>query len=351
MTEPGVLDDLPILRFLPEDARALVVRQFVPVSFPFGGVIVSEGDPTDAFFVLVSGRARAIKRSENGDEIPLNILRAGDSFGETELLSGEPHPATIRTSSDVIALRLDRTAFRGLIDRNPDILTYLELQTKHRHLQGFFRGFPAFARLPPEAVVAIVLSELEPRQVDAGDVVVRQGDPAGPMYLIEHGTVRVFRDTNGTRAYLASLGAGDYFGEVSALAGVARSATVEAISPCRFLTLGPETVKRLADAVPEFRVKLDERIGQYSYKLRAQIPEGADEEILPGGAEGQVQVGDDQVDQQAADAATVEETPFEAGGRFIKQKRRVRRMRFVRQNRRDGLRGGQPGDGHALLRP
>src|SRR5215212_15844 len=101
----------------------MVVRQFVPVSFPFGGVIVSEGEPTDALFVLVSGRARAIKRSENGDEIPLNILRAGDSFGETELVSGEPHPATIRTSSDVIALRLDRTTFRGLIDRNPDILT------------------------------------------------------------------------------------------------------------------------------------------------------------------------------------------------------------------------------------
>src|SRR5205085_727434 len=125
--EPGVLDDLPILRFLPEDARALVVRQFVAVSFPFGGVLVSEGEPTDALFVLVSGRARAIKRSETGDEIPLNILRAGDSFGETDLLSGAPHPATVRASSDVLALRLDRTAFRSLIDRNPDILTYLEL--------------------------------------------------------------------------------------------------------------------------------------------------------------------------------------------------------------------------------
>ena len=54
MTEPGVLDDLPVLRFLPEDTRALVVRHFVPAAFPFGGVIVSEGDATDALFVLVS---------------------------------------------------------------------------------------------------------------------------------------------------------------------------------------------------------------------------------------------------------------------------------------------------------
>jgi hypothetical protein len=59
VTEPGVLDDLPILRFLPDDARVLVVRQFVATAFPFGGVIVSEGDATDALFVLVSGGDQA----------------------------------------------------------------------------------------------------------------------------------------------------------------------------------------------------------------------------------------------------------------------------------------------------
>ena len=168
MTEPGVLDDLPILRFLPDDARALVVRQFVAVSFPFGGVIVSEGDAADGWYVLVSGRARVIKRADNGDEIPLNILRAGDSFGEVELLDGARRPATVRASSDVLALRLDRSAFDGLLERTPDIRTYLELQTKHRQLQGFFRGFPAFARLPAEAVVGIVLAELEPRRRPGG---------------------------------------------------------------------------------------------------------------------------------------------------------------------------------------
>jgi hypothetical protein len=55
VTELGVLDDLPILRFLPRRRPALVVRQFVAVSFPFGGVIVSEGDAADGWYVLVSG--------------------------------------------------------------------------------------------------------------------------------------------------------------------------------------------------------------------------------------------------------------------------------------------------------
>jgi ATP-binding cassette subfamily B protein len=331
VTETGVLDDLPVLRFLPEDTRALVVRHFVPASFPFGGVLASEGESTDALYVLVSGRARVIKHSDTDDEIPLNILRAGDSFGELELLDGLPRPATVRASSDVIALRLERSTFVNLVDRNPDIRTYLELQSKHQQLQGFFRGFPAFARLPPEAVVAIVLAELESRTFSAGDVIVRQGDPPGPMFLIEEGSVRVFREDDGKRAYVGSLGAGDHFGEVAALAGVVRGATVEATTPVRAVTLAPETVKRLAEALPDFRARLEERISQYSYKQRAQLPDGVEQEILPAGAEAQVQVSDEQTDQSATAAGVVEEHPFESEGRFVKRRRRVRRMRFVRQ--------------------
>jgi ATP-binding cassette subfamily B protein len=331
VTDTGVLDDLPVLRFLPEDTRALVVRHFVPASFPFGGVLASEGESTDALYVLVSGRARVIKHSDTDDEIPLNILRAGDSFGELELLDGLPRPATVRASSDVIALRLERSTFVNLVDRNPDIRTYLELQSKHQQLQGFFRGFPAFARLPPEAVVAIVLAELESRTFSAGDVIVRQGDPPGPMFLIEEGSVRVFREDDGKRAYVGSLGAGDHFGEVAALAGVVRGATVEATTPVRAVTLAPETVKRLAEALPDFRARLEERISQYSYKQRAQLPDGVEQEILPAGAEAQVQVSDEQTDQSATAAGVVEEHPFESEGRFVKRRRRVRRMRFVRQ--------------------
>src|SRR6185436_10116897 len=143
---------------------------------------------TDALYVIVSGRARIIKVSDTGDEIPLNILRAGDSFGELELLDGLPSPSTVRASSDVIALRLERSAFVNLVEVNPDIRTFLDLQRKHRQLQGFFRGFPAFSRLPADAVIAIVLAELEPRDVAAGEIIVRQGDPPGPMFLIEEGS-------------------------------------------------------------------------------------------------------------------------------------------------------------------
>jgi ATP-binding cassette subfamily B protein len=330
VADPGILDELPILRFLPEETRAQVVRRFVPASFPFGGVLAEEGEAADALYVLVSGRARVVKRTDHDDEVPLNVLHAGDSFGETELLHGWPRPTTVRATSDVLALRLDRAAFQELVAADPHIRTYLELQLKHDTLQRFFRDFPAFGRLPAEAMVGIVLAELEPRVAAPGEVIVAEGDPPGPLYLIEEGRVRVMRMVGGAPRYMASLVEGQYFGEVSALAGTPRTATVEAMTTCRLLALSPETVTRLADGIPDFRRRLEERIQQYDFKNRAHTPAGIEKELLPAGAAAQRQVDAVQLDQAESEQAA-DEAPFEDGGHFVKRKRRVRRMRFVRQ--------------------
>ena len=83
--------------------------------------------------------------------------------------------------------------------------------------------------------------------------------------------------------YVASLGAGEYFGEMAALGGLPHNTTVEAVADSRLLTLGSDTVKRLADALPDFRARLDERIAQYSYRERAQVPDGVDGRNPAGG--------------------------------------------------------------------
>src|SRR5690349_22269697 len=80
-----ILDELPLLKFLPPDSQELVRNAFTSVTYPFGTVIVREGDVGDAYYVLVSGRARIVKRGTSGEEVSLNVLRPGDVFGETGL--------------------------------------------------------------------------------------------------------------------------------------------------------------------------------------------------------------------------------------------------------------------------
>jgi ATP-binding cassette subfamily B protein len=296
------LDDVRILQFLPPEARKLMGQCFVPVSFGFGDLVVREGEEADAFYVLVSGHARVVKQTSAG-EVVLNVVRPGDSFGEMALLENTRRTATVRASDDTHALKLDRAAFDALVGVNPEIRHYVELQVRYRHLNDFFRLYSAFARLPAEGLRRM-LEELEPTPVAAGEVVVRQGDAPGPMYVVEEGRLRVFTEEDGRRRYLAYLRKGDFFGELSIFKGLPRAATVEAVTACRLARFGEAGYRKLLAGYPEFRARIEERVAQYDYKHVARVPLDFAEEVLPADVAAHEKVGPDQLtgpDEDAAD--------------------------------------------------
>jgi HlyB family type I secretion system ABC transporter len=325
----ATLHSLPLLALLPSDLRMLVAESFVSTSFSFGSTIVREGDAADTFFVIVSGRARALKRRPDGDEIPLGVLRAGDSFGEQALLDGGVRTATVRASTDVEAYSLGKSVFDALVRQYPDIRTYLELQAKHRRLSNFLRVYSPFADLPAEALRAM-LAECDAVAVGKGERVIRQGDDPGPMYVVEEGRLRVYSGENGDRQYLAYLRKGDFFGEMSVFKQTQRTASVEAVSDCTLLRLSATTVARLLGEYPAFKKKLDERVAQYDFKKTARVPLDFADEILPAEASVQEKVGPSQVDHAREDGAAP--GPFASPeGYFVKKKGRIRRFPHVYQ--------------------
>jgi HlyB family type I secretion system ABC transporter len=329
----AALGKLPLLEFLPATVRAQVARRFVRTSYAFGAVIVREGDPADALYVLLSGRARVVKRGDTGEEVPLNVLRAGDAFGEMALLEHTTRMATVRASSDVEALQLDRAAFEELLVGAPELKQYLELQASHRRLHNFFRYYTAFARLPVEAL-GTMLADLESETVESGEVVIRQGDPPGPMYVVEEGRLRVFVEEDGNRRYIRYLRRGDFFGELSLFKGEPRATSVETVGRCRLLRLTEATFNSLVERYPEFRTQLEERIAQYDYRAVARVPLDFAEETLPAELRAQEKVGPRQVEAADEGEEDAESTaaPFAtAEGRFVKSSRRIRRFPHVRQ--------------------
>ena len=73
-------------------------------------------------------------------------------------------------------------------------------------------------------------------EVDAGTVIVREGDPSDRFYVIARGRVEV---TQGGRQ-LRFEGRGDFFGEIGLLREVPRTATVTAVEDSEMLTLTRE---------------------------------------------------------------------------------------------------------------
>jgi hypothetical protein len=95
-----------------------------------GKVIMREGEPGDALFVVHSGRLRARR-----DGAPLSDLGPGDGFGELALVDGGPRTATVEAVEDAQLLRLPRDAFLAVLAARPELGLGL-LQALARWLRG-----------------------------------------------------------------------------------------------------------------------------------------------------------------------------------------------------------------------
>ncbi len=124
---------------------------------------------------------------------------------------------------------------------------------------------PFFEVLKKEERDALV-KEMELESHEEGSVIISEGDEGASMYVIAHGEVKVYtRGTGNTGSvYLANLGEGDFFGEVSMLTGKPRTATITASRPTELLRLDKEKLDKTMKKHPGIRKVLDD-----FYKRRA----------------------------------------------------------------------------------
>jgi ATP-binding cassette subfamily B protein len=315
-----------LLAFMPPAVRELIGASFESLTFDFGQVVVHEGQPSDALYVVKSGRARVVTTDQNGDELMLHTLNAGDVFGEIGLLEQTTHSATVRSSSEVEVLRLDAAVVRGLVASNPMILEFLEMQMRRRNLNDFLRHRTSFGDLPPETLDAL-LRRLEPVTANVGEVLIREGDPIGPMFVVREGRLRA---RVGERA-IAYYTAADHFGETSLFTAASRSATVEALTNCSLLRLTPGAFGDLLANHPAFRDQVEREIARFDYEATAKVPLDFAEEVLPAATASTLTLSD-QVEDPAFDAEPFDAGPFSTeAGRFAKSGKRIRRFRHLWQ--------------------
>jgi ATP-binding cassette subfamily B protein len=100
----------------PEEIRDLLGAMDVK-DYAANQTIIREGDAGDAFYLLRSGSARVIKES-NGHKV-LNILKAGDSFGELALLTDQPRAATIVADEPSSVFCLNKSEFDRIVAASP----------------------------------------------------------------------------------------------------------------------------------------------------------------------------------------------------------------------------------------
>ncbi|MEO7921493.1 MAG: GGDEF domain-containing protein [Thermoanaerobaculia bacterium] len=98
--------------------------------------------------------------------------------------------------------------------------------------------------------------------VEAGRLLWREGDPGDEVVVLLEGTLDVVHETEGECVLLRKLFKGALLGEIAALDGRGRSASVRAVTACRILRIGAAPLRDLLQVRPDlydefFRVQAD----------------------------------------------------------------------------------------------
>jgi len=284
---------VPLFEDLPPTGVVAVVRALQSLVVIPGEVIVHEGHEGHEMFFIGSGSVRVYKRREDGSDIELAQLHAGSFFGEMALLEAQLRMASIAaltfcdlfvlSASDYEDISQSNSSLRDALhafarkrrDSNADKLQALGTapaegdggdetrvlvddadaeQDALRH--QLVKRVPIFEGVPPSAVLSIV-NALQALVVAPGELIVKEGNDGGEMFLIAKGSVRIFKERSADHfdddgdadrvVEIARLNAGSFFGEKALLEEKARrNASVAAVTDCHVYVLSKTDYDRIA---------------------------------------------------------------------------------------------------------
>ena len=107
----------PLLRRLSPDQRGVVFARFEPVVLQPGDLLLGEGAPPLAFWLIAAGEVEVYGGGISG-RVPLRA-QAGDAIGLRAIIAAEPTGVSARALGPVLAAKIGVSAFRALLERHP----------------------------------------------------------------------------------------------------------------------------------------------------------------------------------------------------------------------------------------
>jgi len=104
----------------PEELAALTEAALRKL-YKKGQEVFAQGQTAHKMFLIKGGRVKLSKLTESGDEITLDLRKAGDFLGETMLLEDTVYPLTATCLEDTLICGFDKRGFEKLVLDHPNI--------------------------------------------------------------------------------------------------------------------------------------------------------------------------------------------------------------------------------------
>lgn len=155
------LKNVPIFSELNDDTLIKLSQLGTLKSFEKDSIILSEQDAGSALFVMVTGKVKVarVSNDDKNKEVILTLLNPSDFFGEMALLDGLARSATVTSIEDSQVFIIQRNDFLDLIQQHPEVSIAL-LQELTQRLRAAGMKIKALSLKDAEGKVATVLLQL-----------------------------------------------------------------------------------------------------------------------------------------------------------------------------------------------
>jgi len=254
-----LLDKVPFFEGLPRELVQKTSEQAVLLQFLPGQVICRQGDYEETFYVILSGKVEVTTRSQAGKELFLALLERGEFFGEMGPLSGHPRTATVTARERTVVLQVPKDLFKDLLRISPVIRKKIDDKYVERSLRTHLRQVAIFSSLP-DPVLSELSEKVELVSFNKGDVIIKEGDPGGCLYLVRAGFVKVSKGPLDRETILTYLRDGSYFGEMALVREEKRAANVVAMTDVEAVRINKGDFQDIMSRYPDVGRRIEDEI-------------------------------------------------------------------------------------------
>lgn len=126
------LQKVPIFNDLTQRQLQSVAKLAYEREYKAGDTIVKQGEQGVGLFLVVAGKAEAVRERADGSKAVVNTFETGDFFGELALLDDGARTASVITCEDTQCLGLPRWDFQTLLKTDAEMSLSILLEVARR---------------------------------------------------------------------------------------------------------------------------------------------------------------------------------------------------------------------------
>ena len=146
---------LPSPELLPPDVLSALRARGEVRTLRKNTIVVHEGEPADALYLVLDGRLRVYVSDPEGHEVELNQIGPGEHFGEL-MLGSRVRTASVKAISPVRLCLVRRADFERLLAEQPDLAFHL-IQSLIARVVGLTESVRSLALMDVYGRVAKIL--------------------------------------------------------------------------------------------------------------------------------------------------------------------------------------------------